>query len=204
MDNNIQFMRTEPPLLAPIFRSEGQARVLALILLTDEELSLADIASRTGIAYPTVHREVSRLLLAGIIVERQQGRSRLIRANSDSPLVAPLREIAMVAMGPPVLLEEEFSQIGGIDHAFIYGSFAARMDGMNGPTPNDIDVMVIGEPSVECIYEACDRVEQKVHRPVNVTVLSRAEADRESGFLSQVREGPKVVIVGGEPWNRGR
>jgi hypothetical protein len=39
-------MRTEAPLLAPIFRSDGQARLLSTLLLTGEELSVIDLAKR--------------------------------------------------------------------------------------------------------------------------------------------------------------
>jgi hypothetical protein len=34
MNNNLSYMRTEAPLLAPIFRSDGQARLLSTLLLT--------------------------------------------------------------------------------------------------------------------------------------------------------------------------
>ena len=66
-------MRTEPPLLAPIFRSDGQARLLSTMLLTGDELSITDLAKRADLAYPTAHREVARLMEAGILSERQVG-----------------------------------------------------------------------------------------------------------------------------------
>ncbi len=91
MELNLSYMRTEVPLLAPIFRSDGQVRLLSTLLLTGDELSITDLAKRAGLAYPTVHREVARLLDADILSERQVGRTRLIHANDESPLVAPLR-----------------------------------------------------------------------------------------------------------------
>ena len=199
-DININYMRTEAPLLAPIFRSEGQARLLTAILLGGDELSLTDLARRAELAYPTAHREVARLLGAGILVERQVGRARLVSANPDSPLVPPLREILQIVSGPAVMLAQEFAVIEGIESAFLYGSFAARLRGVEGPEPNDIDVMVVGTPDAEVIYEVCDRVEEAVHRPVNATILTRAELAVDSGFLQQVRANPTVPIVGELPW----
>ena len=67
--DNLHYMRTEAPLLAPIFRSDGQARLLSTLLLTGEELSVTQLAERAGLAYPTAHREVARLVDAGIRVE---------------------------------------------------------------------------------------------------------------------------------------
>lgn len=198
MDINLHYMRTEAPLLAPLFRSEGQAQLLSTVLLTDEELVLSDLAGRAGLAYATAHREVARLVDAGVLGERKVGRARLISANPESPLVVPLRQILSIATGPVPLLAEEFASVGGIERAFVYGSFAARASGVPGSAPNDIDVMVIGNPIPEEIYAACDRVEGRVHRPVNPTILSPAEAERDSGFLEQVRSNPILPIIGGE------
>lgn len=200
MDNNLSYMRTRAPLLAPIFRSDGQARLLAALLLAGDELSLTDVAERADLAYPTAHREVARLIDAGILVERRVGRTRLIRRNPDSPLAAPLREILTVVIGPVVLLAEEFGRIDGIESAFLYGSFAARLRGLGGPAPYDIDVMVVGTPDVDAVYNACTRVQAVVHRPVNPTILSAEEFTAESGFLDTVRSGSIVPVMGEESW----
>lgn len=193
-------MRTEAPLLAPIFRSEGQARLLAAVLLGNDELSLTDLATRAELAYATTHREVARLVDAGILIERHIGRTRLVSANPDSALVPPLREILRIVSGPAIMLAREFADIDGIESAFLYGSFAARLRGRDGPAPNDIDVMVVGTPDAEAVYEACDRVEEAVHRPVNATILTRAELAVDSGFLQQVRANPTVTVMGELPW----
>ena len=200
MEDNLSYMRTEAPLLAPIFRSDGQARLLSTLLLTGDELSLTDLAERAGLAYPTAHREVARLIDAGILSERHVGRTRLIRANDESPLVEPLREILTVVTGPVVILAEELARIDGIEAAFLYGSFAARLLGDAGPAPHDIDLMVLGEPDVDAVYEACTSVESAVHRPVNPTILTLEEFAASSGFLDNVRSGPAVAVVGELPW----
>jgi len=200
LEDNVSYMRTEAPLLAPIFRSDGQARLLSELLLAGEELSITDLAKRASLAYPTVHREVARLIEAGILSERHVGRTRLIRANDESPLVDPLREILTIATGPVVILAEALGRVDGIESAFLYGSFAARMLGDAGPAPHDIDVMVLGEPDVDAVYEACTRVEAAVRRPVNPTILTPEEFAARSGFLDNVRSGPAVVVIGELPW----
>ena len=200
MDNNLSYMRTEAPLLAPVFRSDGQARLLSALLLAGDELSVTDLADRADLAYPTAHREVARLIDAGILVERQVGRTRLIRGNPDSPLTVPLREILTIVSGPVILLAQELEGINGIQSAFLYGSFAARLLGVGGPAPHDIDVMVMGDPDVDAVYEACTRVEAAVHRPVNPTILTAEEFTAESGFLDTVRSGPVVPVMGEQSW----
>jgi len=191
-------MRVEPPLLAPVFRSGAQARLLSSLLLGGEELSLTELADRTDIPYATAHREVARLLAAGILTERAVGRTRLLSGNPGSPLVPPLREILAISTGPAVFLRQELSAIPNVEIAFLYGSYAARVAGVVGEAPNDIDVMVIGTPVPDAVYDACDRVERQVGRPVNATIMSQAEAaaEREGGFLQTVAAQPTVPLIG--------
>lgn len=191
-------MRSEPPLLAPVFRSDAQARLLAALLLTDDELTLSQLAERAATPYATAHREVARLIDAGILTERTVGRARLIGGNPDSPLVEPLRRILAVAAGPALYLTDEFSRIPGVETAFIYGSFAARASGVVGPPPQDVDVLVIGDPDREAIYAACERVEAKVGRPVNAAIFTPAEvaSGEYAGFLDQIRVLPRLPLIG--------
>ena len=169
-------------------------------MLTGDELSVTDLAKRADLAYPTAHREVGRLLDAGILSERHVGRTRLVRADDESPVVRPLREILRVATGPAMMLAEELALICGIESAFLYGSFAARMLGDAGPAPHDIDLMVLGEPDVDTIYEVCTRVEDVVHRPVNPAILTPEEFAGSSAFADNVRSGPAVAVIGELPW----
>lgn len=194
-------MRTESPLLAPIFRSDGQARLLSVLLISDEEYSISDLANRADLAYATTHREVDRLLEAGILAERVVGRTRLIRADHDSPIYGPLREIAFVISGPVVLLSTELKTIGGIGSAFVFGSFAARYKGAPGGSPHDVDVMVVGEPDPDSVYDACERVEESVGRPVNPTIMTIGELESNSGFLDDVKDHDVIPLVGELPWD---
>ncbi len=189
-------MRTQAPILAPIFRSDGQARLLSAALLGAEELSITGLAAQAHLAYPTAHREVARLVEAGILQERPVGKVRLVSANEASPLVRPLREILRVATGPVPLLAEALQDIPGVQSAFLYGSFAARLSGVGGPAPNDIDLMVIGDPAPEAVYEACDRVEQLVGRPVNPSIMTSDEFHRNGGFRDSVLANPRIAVIG--------
>lgn len=140
------------------------------------------------------------LLDAGILRERQVGRSRLVRANPDSPLVEPLRQILLVSAGPKVLLTEALRPLEGITAAFIYGSFAARMSGIPGPPPQDVDLMAVGSPDVDAVHDAFDTVQEQIGRPVNPTILSPTEARKRTGFLTEVAASPTVLLIGELPW----
>ncbi len=128
------------------------------------------------------------------------GRTRLIRANDESPLVEPLARDPHGRNRPDGDPGRGACPHRRIESVFLYGSLAARRLGDAGPAPHDIDVMVLGEPDVDAVYEACTRVEAAVHRPVNPTILTPAEFAAPSGFLDNVRSGPAVVVIGELPW----
>jgi DNA-binding transcriptional ArsR family regulator len=187
--------------VAPLFRSDGQARLLAELFLSGaDELNLNELAERAGLAYGTVHREVRRLLDAGLLSERRVGQARLVRPNPASPLTRPVRDLLLVSAGPVPLLASELGQIAGVQDAFLYGSFAARMRGESGSAPNDIDVMVVGTPDPMAVYDACRRVGDRVGREVSPTIMTPDEVRQPSGFLAEVRNSPTVPIIGDLPW----
>lgn len=187
--------------MAPLFRSDGQARLLAELFLSGaDELTVNDLARRAGLPYSSVHREVRRLVEAGLLSERRVGQARLVRPDPSSPLTQPVREILLVSAGPVPLLAAELRSIAGVEVAFLYGSFAARMRGEPGEAPGDIDVMVVGAPDPMAVYEACQRVGDQVGREVSATILTPEELEEHSGFLAEVRRRPTVAILGIVPW----
>jgi len=197
-------MRTSPPLVAPLFRSEGQAALLAAVLLQDDELGLSELAQRAEVKRSTAYREVSRLVDAGLLRVRTVGREWQISANPTSPLLEPVRRLLFVAHGPGVLLARELDDLTGIETAVIFGSFAARAAGVAGPPPRDIDLLVIGAVDVPDLYAAVQRVSGQVGRRVNPTIVSRDEweAAVASGnvFARDVLANPVMTILGESRW----
>lgn len=185
-----------PPLL-PIFRSLQQAELLALLLGDpDLEVSLTDLAARTGVPYPSVHREVERAVAAGIVVSRKIGNTRLVRANVESPYYAGLADVLTKAFGVPAVLAQALGSIEGINEAFVYGSWASRRAGDEGKRPvGDIDVLVLGSPDRDGLYAALQRAEERLGRPVQVTIRAADWLARgEGSFHDTVTSRPMVSV----------
>lgn len=132
----------------------------------DREWTIEELADRTGEPYQTVATEVRRLEKSGLITAATVGRTKLLRADRDSPYLRPLAQLASMAFGPPLVIAEEFDEIDGIDASYIYGSWAARYEGEPGSPPQDIDVLVLGRPDRDDVFDAARRAERRLGREV--------------------------------------
>ncbi len=175
-----------PPLL-PILRSQQQGEILALLLGDpDLELSLTEIAARTGAPHPSVHREIQRAEQAGLVTTRKLGTARLARANTASPYFAGLADVLTKAFGVPAVLAQVLRPVPGITAAYIYGSWAARQAGQAGPRPvGDIDVLLLGEPDRDQLYAALSTAEERLGRPVQATIRDPGWLDSGSGAFHE-------------------
>ena len=190
-------MRSAAPALLPVFRSKLQADILAALLLNPEqEYSLTDLAQRFDAPLSTVHGEVRRLTEAGLLRRRNVGRSAMARANPDNRLVEPLAEVLFLSWGPLQVVADEFSSLDGAERVLIFGSWAARYLQRPGPPPGDVDVLVVGGPTRESVYDAADRAERRLGMPVN-PVIRAADAWRDGvdPLIQQIQSGPFVVVL---------
>jgi predicted nucleotidyltransferase len=190
-------MRSSAPALLPVFRSKLQADILAALLLNPErEYSLTELAQRFGAPLSTVHGEVRRLTEAGLLRRRNIGRSAMVQANPGNRLVGPLGELLFLSWGPLQVIADEFAKLVGAERVLIFGSWAARYLQRPGPPPHDLDVLVVGRPTRESVYDAADRAQQRLAMPVN-PVIRPAEAWREATdpLIQQIQSGPFVMVL---------
>ena len=124
------------------------------------------------------------------------GRTRLLSANLENRLAAPLTHLLLLSFGPAVVVAEEYQGMNGIEKVAIYGSWAARHAGTEGPPPADVDVMVVGAPDQEEVYGAADRAQNRLGMEVNPTVRSlRAWEDDSDALVASVRSGDHLVVI---------
>lgn len=191
-------MRTEAPLLLPLFRSRGQARLLARVFLhPDERRSLNQLARELELDPATVQREAERLEEAGILTSERIGRARLVRPNEDSPFFAELQGLLLKAFGPVPVLGQSLRELAGVEHAFIYGSWASRYAGEPGEAPGDIDLVVLGRPDRRQLSRLCREASEELGFEVNPTVLSPSDWESDAtGFIRSLKDQPLIPLIG--------
>ena len=156
---------------------------------------LADVARAVAAPAAVVHKEVSRLVDAGVLIDSRQGRSRLVRANPEYRLLRPLTELIAGTYGPVPVVTDVLRSVPGIEAAYIYGSWAARYHGEAGGQARDLDVLVIGIPARADLNEAASAAEERLRMPVNITKVSpEAWNSSDDAFLSTLRSRPLVRL----------
>src|ERR1035441_4625140 len=190
-------MKESQPLL-PLLRSRVQGDLLALLYLhPDQDYSLREVARIIGASPKAVHDEASRLVDTGFITDSRRGTSRLIRAVTDSPISRPLTDLLAVTYGPLPILTEMLSGIYGVESAFIFGSWAARYKGEIGGVPNDVDVLVIGDPDRDELYDLAEEARHRLGREVNPRIIPAAtwaSAPANDPFLTHIRSRPMIEL----------
>lgn len=188
-------MRTRSPQLLPLFRSAGQARLLARLFLGDAPDTLSGLARELDLDAGALSREADRLERAGLIRSERIGRQRLLRPNEASPYYQDLRNLIVKAFGPVRLLSAALAEIDGVERAFLYGSWAARHLGEPGEAPRDVDVLIVGSPDRRALARLARELGRQLGHDLNPTVVPVANWDaKSSGFLRSLARGPLVEI----------
>lgn len=189
--------------LLPILRSEALGRVLAAIFLApeDEPAHIRAIADRTDLPYATVHREVSRLIEAGLAETTDVGRARIVRPNRASPYFDDLRSLLLKSYGPASVLGEALLGRTGVRGAYVYGSWASRYLGEPGPDPQDVDVVVLVDEDADrdAIEDELVAAGARLGRHVNPVLMDEADWNRgDTAFLRTLQSRPLVELATAE------
>lgn len=190
--------------LIPVMR-DSQARLLAAVLLhPDREMSIADLAREVGADAGNLHGDVHKLVEAGIFRDRRVGRARLV-SPGDNPLNGPLAELVAVSYGPKALVEDALRGVHDLEEAFLVGSWAARYLGEAGRSPEDVDVVVVGDVDRDDVHERVEALVPRLRRAVQVVFRTRAAWDRaDDAFTADVQRRPHVRLDVGRDGQRER
>ncbi len=202
LGSNVSVMRTVAPALMPVFRSQNQGEILALLLADPNvEYNLTQLAGILGtderpVAKQSVQKEVDRLVDAGILVQRYLGRNRLVRANTDHPAADALTQLALATFGPHTVIADAFTGLSGVEDVVIFGSWAARYRGETGHAPADIDVLVIGTTGRMATTDAARRAEERLRIPVNAQTCTPDQwRDPQNwALLIEIQQRPYVSV----------
>jgi predicted nucleotidyltransferase len=190
-------MQKPAPAVFPVFRSRLTTAVLSHVYIGDGEYSVAELARTAQTDTGSMAREVKRLESARVVRSRMVGRTKLVSADREAPFYRPLKDLVVITLGPAEVLGEELAEVSGVSNAAIFGSWAARAAGEPGPSPADIDLLVIGRPDRDELHDAVGRARARLARDVNTVVLA---PDRwiagDDPFILELAERPMAALPG--------
>ncbi|MBP9051108.1 MAG: ArsR family transcriptional regulator [Ilumatobacteraceae bacterium] len=153
------------------------------------------IAQRFGLSRQAVSTEARRLLVSGIIRQDVVGRNKVLAVVDDHPAINALRTLVDLTVGPLVDLKRLYD-VDGVERVMVFGSWARRHLGEPGPTPRDIDVLVIGTPDEYVVTSVCLDLSGQYGIEVSPMIVDSDEfASRgRNPILDQITSGPLVEV----------
>lgn len=193
----MSFVKVSPAQLSPLLKSDAQGLILAELFMNPEELfSISHLASFANVSLPTAMREVDRLLSAQVVIQKTVGRARLIQANRKHLLFESIQQIVSYSYGPAAVLPAVLVGLDSIDHAYLFGAWAARLSKQTGPTPTVVDLLLVGQVSRIEASRAAAQAEEVLGREINVQFASAIEWQRaETEFVKDIKSRPLVELT---------
>jgi len=180
-------------------RSEPRRRLLAYYFTNPTaRLHIRDLAEKLNTDPSNLSKELRRLEREGLFRSEVSGRQKYFQLNRQYPLLDEVRRIVGKTIGAAAMIRESLRKIGGINEAYLYGSFAMNQQ----DAVSDIDVLAIGSPREEVLAQAVRRLERQLGREINYTVLTRKEfASRRAhkdAFLENVWHNKRIPLIAPE------
>jgi predicted nucleotidyltransferase len=193
-------MRTEAKALGDLLFGQTRSRILALLYgMPDQSFFTRQIARQTGTSAGTVQRELETLSQLGLIERSASGKQVFYQASRKHPAYPELHSLIAKTSGVFHLLRSALAPLAKrITFALVYGSMA-RGDENAG---SDVDLMVIGNVSMDELLAQLTSAERDLGRSINPTVYSpkefKAKLQEGNHFLKSVMRGEKVLLIGDE------
>lgn len=186
-------------MLASLLFGDYRQKVLALLLLHPEQhYHVREIARLTGTSAGTLHKELARLALSGVLVREEVGNQVRYGANRQCPIFPELAGILRKTAGLADVLKAALAGLSGrIVVALVFGSV------VRGEEPrSDVDVLLVGEIGFAEVVRALHEAQARIGRAINPVVLSPAEFRQKSSggdaFLVEVLNKEKLFLMGDE------
>lgn len=184
--------------LAELLFKDYRRRVLGLLLLhPDKQYHVREIARLTGTVAGTLHKELTKLAEAGLLIKEVSGNQVKYRANRNCPIFEELASILRKTSGLVDVLADSLESLADeIEVAFVFGSVASGKE----TAGSDVDVLVIGDASFSQVVKALYGAQQILNREINPKVYSMVEWEqmrkKKDAFIKEVMMKPKLIIMG--------
>jgi predicted nucleotidyltransferase len=182
-----------------MFNASRRQLLAQLLLRPGENFHVRELARMTGISAGTLHRELSAMAEAGVLLREHAGNQVRYQANQACPLYKELAAIFRKTVGLAGLCSDALAPLAGkITSAFVFGSMAS---GEQGPA-SDVDVLVLGDAELLDVVKALASAGATLGREINPVVMPvekfLEQLDDQERFATRVCAEPKIFLIGAE------
>jgi len=186
-------------LLDLLFGRYRQRALTQLLLHPDSSYHVRELARLTGTTPGTLHKELSRLAQAGLLLREAQGNQVRYRANRDCPVFAELAGLFRKTSGVVGVLADALGALEPAPQlALVFGSLARGEENAR----SDVDLLLIDDCSFGDAVKALHPVQESLQREINPVILGAAEFTRRieagDGFIGNILANPKLFVIGTE------
>lgn len=187
-------------MLASLLLGSYRRRALGLLLLHPEQsYHVREISRLTDTSVGTLHKELTRLAQAGLLLRKEIGNQVHYAANTQCPIFPELQGLLRKTSGVVDIVREALDGIAEkITLALIFGSVAKGEERAG----SDVDVLVIGSASFAEAVRALHPAQSMLQREINPVVYSSGEFRRKlsksDAFLRGIVEGEKLFLIGND------
>ena len=184
-------------MLTSLFSSRIRAKVIAAIFLSPgDKFNAWELAQRLNVTYSAVWKELARLEGLGILTSEQRGKSKEYQVNNACPIAPELKSLILKTEGVGLVVREKLQEMGRVNKAFIYGSFASG----EADARSDIDLMIVGEVALDQLAPVITTLEKELNRSINYIIYSEDEWNEKrttkDPFWENVINSPKIMLIG--------
>lgn len=183
-------------MISNLITSKTRVKIMTLFFANPQrEFYLRDISRRLKENINSVRRELTKLDDAGVLKSRREGNLKYYSVNRENPIYNELKLIFLKTEGLGDEIKKELKNIGKIEKAFIYGSFARGEEKLT----SDIDLMVIGKVDQSKLSTLIRKLEDKLSREINYSVFSLKEFEsrkkKKDPFITNVMKERRIDLI---------
>lgn len=177
---------------------EYRKRVLGLMLLhPHNHYHVREIARLTNTTAGSLHRELTKLAKAQVLLREASGNQVYYKANLEFLIYKELASILRKTSGLVNILANALMPLATkIEVAFVFGSVARGTES----SESDVDVLIIGNSSFTEVVSAFHTAQAAIGREINPKVYTKNEwqklVNNKHSFAQEVLSKPKLFITG--------
>ena len=178
-----------------LFGSYRKKVLSQLLLHPDQDYHVRELARLTGTAPGTLHKELARLAIAGLLKRKALGNQVRYQANRECPVFPELAGLLRKTTGAADVIAQALSLLEP-PLALIFGSVAAGTE----TAASDVDVLVVTARSFVDVVRALHPAQLELGREINPVVYNAGEFHRlvknSDSFVLNLLVGPHIFLIG--------